>query len=152
MRVVLDASVAVKWLVSEADSVMATKLLDESYDLNAPRLLVAEVANTLWRKALSGSLDTHEAARMTTALQDMPLRWMDDEPTCLDALRIALELGHPASDCMYLALALRNGAKVVTSDNRFVSAVASTAYRPAVVLLRDFFGNGEDSLVHMRAL
>ena len=139
------------YLVTESDSVIATGLLDRSYDLHAPRLLAAEVANTLWRKALSESLDADEAAWMAAALQNMPLKWMDDEATCVHALRIALELGHPAYDCTYLALALHIGAKVVTADKRFVSAVASTAHRPAVVHLWEFFGNGKDSLVHMRA-
>ena len=51
---------------------------------------------------------------------------------------------------MYLALGLRIGAKVVTADKRFVSAVAPTEYKPVVVPLWEFFGDDDAGLVHMR--
>ena len=56
MRIVVDASVAAKWLLPEADSAIAMRLLDAPYELHAPRLLVSEVTSVLWRRALSGSL------------------------------------------------------------------------------------------------
>ena len=150
MPVVVDASVAAKWLIAEPDSAIAAGLLDRSFDLHAPRLLASEIANMLWRKALQGFLDEYEAVRLAAALLAMPLKWRDDEATCVKALRIAVELGHPAYDCIYLALALRIGAKVVTADKRFVSAVASTPYRPVVIPLWDFFGNDDGGLVHLQ--
>ena len=151
MRIVVDASVATKWFVPETDSASAMQLLDHSYDLYAPRLLASEVANTLWRKANSGSLDNYQAARMAAAVTDLPLTWMDDEATCAEALRIALEIGHPAYDCTYLALALRIGARMITANKRFVTAVAATEYKPAVVLLWDLNGPDAHGLVQMRA-
>jgi len=42
------------------------------------------------------------------------------------ALRLALELGHPIYDCLYLATAIRHGTYVVTADRRF----AAIAQRP----------------------
>lgn len=51
MRLVVDASVAVSWLVDEEHSAAAKRLIDEPYELHAPRLLASEVANALWRKA-----------------------------------------------------------------------------------------------------
>ena len=150
MVVVVDASVAAKWLIAEPDSAIAVGLLDGSFDLHAPRLLASEIGNMLWRKVLNGSIDDDEAARLAAALLAMPLQWRDDERTCVEAVRIAVELGHPAYDCMYLALALLIGTKVVTADKRFVSAVASTTYRPVVVPLWEFVGNGGASLVHMQ--
>lgn len=150
MVVVVGASVAAKWLIEEPDSAIAVGLLDGSLDLHAPRLLASEIGNMLWRKALKGLIGDYEAARLAAALLAMPLRWRDDEGTCVEALRIAVELGHPACDCMYLALGLRIGAKVVTADKRFVSAVSSTEYKPVVVPLWEFFENGDAGLVHMR--
>ncbi len=148
MVLVVDASVAAKWLIAEPDSAIAAGLLDGSFDLHAPRLLASEIGNMLWRKVLDGSIDDYEAARLAAALLEMPLQWRDDERTCVEAVRIAVELGHPAYECMYLALALLIGTKVVTADKRFVSAVASTTYRPIVVPLWEFVGNGGAGLVH----
>lgn len=150
MVVVVDASVAAKWLVAEPDSEIATMLLDGSFDLQAPRLLVSEIGNMLWRMAVNGSIEEYEAARLAAALLDMPLQWRDDERTCVEAVRIAVELGHPAYDCMYLALALLIGSQVVTADKRFVSAVASTPYRTIVSPLWEFVGNHGAGVVHMQ--
>ena len=50
---------------------------------------------------------------------EMPLRWHDDETVSADAVRLALALDHPVYDCVYLALAHRIGAMVVTADLRF---------------------------------
>ncbi|MDE0110557.1 MAG: type II toxin-antitoxin system VapC family toxin [Bryobacterales bacterium] len=151
MVLVVDASVAAKWLIAEPDSEIAAVLLDGSFDLHAPRLLASEIGNMLWRKARNGSIDDYEAARLAAALVDMPLQWRDDERTCVEAVRIAVEIGHPAYDCMYLALALLIGTKVVTADKRFVAAVESTTYRPIVVPLCEFVGSHGAGLVHMQA-
>lgn len=150
MVVVVDASVAAKWLIAEPDSEIAAMLLDGSFDLQAPRLLASEIGNLLWRKAVNGSIDDHEATRLAAALLDMPLQWRDDERTCVEAVRIAVELGYPAYDCMYLALASLIGTQVVTADKRFVSAVASTPYRTIVSPLWEFVGNHGAGVVHMQ--
>ncbi len=150
MRIVVDASVAAKWLLPESDSGIAVRLLDPSYELCAPRLLASEVANVLWRNALSGSLDRYEAGRLANEVTSMSLNWAEDEATSVDAVRIAIELGHPAYDCMYLALALRIGTEVVTADKRFISAVARTRYKPVVVPLWEFFGKDDIGRVHMQ--
>lgn len=148
MRIVIDASVAVKWLIPESDSMIAMQLLDRSYELHAPRLLVSEVTNDLWRIARSGSLEGFDAHRLVAEVEGMSLKWKDDEAICVEALRIALDLGLPAYDCMYLALAIRIGGSVVTADKRFVSVVDSTKYKPVVIPLWAFFGNDDGGLVH----
>jgi predicted nucleic acid-binding protein len=38
-------------------------------------------------------------------------------------MQIAVELDHPAYDCLYLALALANGSDFVTADDRFLRMV-----------------------------
>ena len=47
MRLVVDASVAVKWLVEEEYSDAADRLLEGRHELFAPRLMASEVANVL---------------------------------------------------------------------------------------------------------
>ena len=151
MRIVVDASVAAKWLIPESDSAVAVRLLDPPYELCAPRLLTSEVANVLWRNAQSGSLSRYEAGRLANEVTSMSVNWAEDEATSVDAVRIAIELGHPAYDCMYLALAIRIGTAVVTADKRFVSAVAGTRYEPVVIPLQEFFGNDDLGRIHMQA-
>ena len=138
MRLVVDASVAVKWLVAEDDSEAARELAASGEDLHAPRLMACEVANALWRKARLGEIERGDASAMLAAVQDMPVRWGADEAVCADAVRIALALDRPVYDCVYLALAHRIGAAVVTADLRFANVLAPTEHREAVVTLADY--------------
>ena len=107
--------------------------------IHAPRLMVSEVANALWRKvALQGLIEIQEAEARLESLSSMAIIWETDEMFCADALRIAAVLEHPAYDCVYLALARRIDATLVTADERFLNLSAPTEYRNAIMLLSDF--------------
>ena len=137
MRLVVDASVAVKWLVAEEDADAADRLAASGQELHAPRLMASEAANALWRKARAGQIEPAEAGAAMALLTDMPVRWNDDETVGADAVRLALALGHPVYDCVYLALAHRIGATVVTADRRFAAAVAPTEHGGSVMTLAE---------------
>ena len=138
MRLVVDASVAIKWLVEEEGSDTAARLLEGDHDLYAPRLMVSEVANVLWRKARLGEIGRGEAGVLAAAVAEMPLRWSDDEALGSDAARLAIALDRPVYDCVYLAFAHRIGAQLVTADARFANALAATEHGGAVTMLADF--------------
>ena len=135
MRLVVDASVAVKWLVAEDGSEAAESLIDQRFELHAPRLLASEVSNALWRKARLGEIAPGAAGVLAATVAQMPVEWTDDEGLCADATRIAVGLDRPVYDSMYLALAHRIDARLVTADIRFVKALAKTEHGGAVVAL-----------------
>ncbi len=135
MRLVVDASVAVKWVAEEADSDKAARLLSGLYELHAPRQLVAEIGNALWRKARSGTMRRSRAALLAAAIAEMPVLWAEDEVVASASVRLALELDRPVYDCVYLALAHRLGATLVTADARFVNALADTEHGEVVTAL-----------------
>jgi predicted nucleic acid-binding protein len=56
MTLVIDASVAIKWLVPETLAENAAALLDENNRLTAPDLLLIEFANIIWKKARLGEI------------------------------------------------------------------------------------------------
>ncbi|UKJ74067.1 type II toxin-antitoxin system VapC family toxin [Azospirillum brasilense] len=58
--VILDASVAVKWLVPEADSA-AAEAVAEGRNIFAPELLLVECANILWRRVQKGEFPRYDA-------------------------------------------------------------------------------------------
>ena len=138
MRLVVDASVAVKWLISEDGSDVARELAASGEELHAPRLMASEVASALWRKARLGEIERGDAGALLAWVPEMPVRWNADETVCADAVRLALALDHPVYDCVYLALAHRTGAVVVTADRGFVAALATTEHGEAVVTLADY--------------
>lgn len=137
MKLVVDASVAVKWLVAEEHSDTADQLLQDDDELHAPRLMVPEIANALWRKVRAGEVERSHAPVLMAAVSRMPIRWAADETVCADALRIAVMLDRPAYDCLYLALAHRLHADLITADTRFANAVAASEHGGAVLTLQE---------------
>ena len=118
---IVDASVAVKWVVNESGSDRA-RLLSHAR-LEAPDLLPIECANILWKKVRIRDLTREQASARLELLLRAPVS-LAESPRLLDsALVLALDLHHPVYDCVYLALALRRDIPLVTADDRLVAAV-----------------------------
>lgn len=138
MRVVVDASVATKWLVDEDGSEVADTLLYGGYELLAPRLMASEVGSALRHKVRMGKLDQSEAGLLAAEIGAFTVTWADDEKIVAEAARLALALQSSVFDCLYLALAHREGAILVTEDKRFLNAVSHTPHGGVVNSLADF--------------
>ncbi|MBB6254342.1 type II toxin-antitoxin system VapC family toxin [Nitrospirillum iridis] len=115
---VIDASVALKWVCEEAGSETAATFLD-GRPLAAPSLWLTEAANALWKLAQRKILTPDEAEERLSFLVGAPVRLIDTVSLLPAALRIARTLEHPVYDCVYLATAMHLSAKVVTADKRF---------------------------------
>jgi predicted nucleic acid-binding protein len=133
VRIVIDASVAVKWVIDEPESEAAVALRDQ--ELIAPALWLAEAANALWRHARIGEIGDDEAAAHFAELLKAPVASLPIEPYLERALKLAMEIGHPVYDCIYLALALHHRTHVVTADRRFAAAADTPALAGHVRLL-----------------
>ena len=130
MRIVIDASVAVKWVLDEPESQAAVALGDQ--ELIAPALWLAEAANALWRRAQIGEITNDQAGAFLSELRKAPVASLPIEPHLKAAMKLAIEIGHPIYDCIYLALALHHRTHVVTADRRFASAVRIPALAGSV--------------------
>jgi predicted nucleic acid-binding protein len=119
---VVDASVAIKWLIEE-DGTPHALLLRGRARLIAPDLLTAECANILWKKVQRGELLAEEALLAARLLQAADIELAPTRTLMEAATRIAIELDHPAYDCLYLAVAVDRNCRVVTADGRFLRKV-----------------------------
>ena len=141
MSVIVDASVAAKWLLSEPDSERALALLGEwsegRLDGLAPAILPAEVASTLWKRAIRGLIPVETAQLLFDKFSDLKFPLEPIEDSIATALELALRYRHPVYDCLYAALALRKRWDIVTADERFFNAFHSLMGRQ-VRLLRDW--------------
>ena len=124
--VVIDASVAIKWVVDEADSDAAVAVL-ESRSLLSPDLLIAECANILWKKVWQKELTTDEAIIAARTLQQADIDILPTRHLMDVATRLAIDLNHAAYDCIYLALAMEHGCPLVTADDRLRRKLAQFA-------------------------
>ena len=126
---VVDASVALKWLVEEEGSSEAELLLAQ--ELLAPALLRVEASNVLRTLVKRGALDSLQAADLMATLQEAPVTIVDhDDALERRALEIALALEHPVYDCVYVAVAERIGACVVTADKHFLLVLENGELAP----------------------
>lgn len=120
--VVVDASVAVKWIVDEDGSDAAAALLD-GRPIHAPDLLYVETANALWAIHRRGAIPRDAVREGVAWLRAAPiLRHADAPGLAARAAAIALDLDHPVYDCLYLAVAIDAGLPLVTADRRFLDA------------------------------
>ena len=136
---VVDASVAVRWVVAEPLSDEAVALLTQKAKLVAPELLRLEASNALVRKFRLGTLPEALArAALTTLSGHLDaglLELVPDSELAPRAVELAIQLKHPVYDCLYLALAERTGGVYVTADAVFVDKLAKSPWARLVSAL-----------------
>lgn len=116
---VIDASIAIKWVVEE-DGTAEALALRRKGTLIAPDLLVPECANILWKKVGRHELLVEEALLAARLLQGAEIELLPMRSLFEIATRISIEISHPAYDCVYLALAGEKSCQFVTADERFL--------------------------------
>lgn len=129
MRFVLDASVALKWVLVETDTADALRLRADVrngvHDLLAPDTFPVEVAHALTRAERRGLIAPGDAALyladvLTTAPSLRP---------SLDLLARAVELSSALKigvyDCLYVALAEVEQCRLLTADGRLINSVGA---------------------------
>jgi predicted nucleic acid-binding protein len=125
MRYVLDASAAIQWVLPEKDSAKAIRLRDDYHyavhELLAPDIFPAEMLNALTKAERTGRIGIGDARVLYQSI-------IADTPALHAYLPLLDRVGEVASrfrvavyDCLYLALAEREGCELVTADTRFLN-------------------------------
>jgi predicted nucleic acid-binding protein len=125
MRLVIDSSVALKWVLPESDSDRALIIRDEFalglHELLAPDVFPVEIGHALARAERKNILVPPEGSqRLAALLAILPALY-----SCLPLLPRAFEIASGARigvyDCLYLALAERERRSFLTADRRLSS-------------------------------
>ena len=122
MTLVVDASVAAKWALQEDASDRARALLDRDEDFVAPSLIVAEIGNALWKRAVRQEMSTRDAVRALQSAVRLLTQLVPPTELAARAIEMAIELRHPIYDCFYLALAERERSPLITADAKLFAA------------------------------
>lgn len=125
---VVDASVALKWFVSEVHEADAQRVQNPAYQLHVPTLFDVEIGNILWKKIRRGELTRAEADAVLAKLPLLPLTRHEEAPLLVAAFDLADQTLRTVYDCLYLALAVKIGAQVVTADQRLYNSLAATKW------------------------
>jgi predicted nucleic acid-binding protein len=127
MRMVIDASVVVKWLFPESEAegnteealALLAAIQTGIIDLLQPPHWLAEVAAVVTRlrpASADASLDLLDAMEFPVA---------DDLATLKRASQMARDLNHHLFDTLYHAVALEHGGTLVSADDRYLRKAKS---------------------------
>jgi predicted nucleic acid-binding protein len=126
---VVDASVALKWVLDEPGDREARAIIETSESLIAPELVVAEIVNAAWKRLMAGEITSRQAGVIAAEVPRIFAELLGIDALRMRALEIAIELRHPAYDCFYLALAEARGIKLITADRRLVGKLAGSPWQ-----------------------
>jgi predicted nucleic acid-binding protein len=127
---VVDASVVVDWVAPDADPHgPARRFLDKlaraGASVQAPRLLLEEVANALLTGVRRDRWTGGEADQAFALLLSLPVALVDYAEDLAGAWELSRRYDeHPVFDMVYVALADRLDEQLVTADARLLARLA----------------------------
>ena len=119
--IVLDASAAISMIrgddESSEDSIFGRFLeLDEK--VIAPEFFCVEATNVAWKHVHAKELDSPNAVELAKTAIGCVDEFADNGSLLTETLDEAARLDHPVYDMLYLVLARRQSARLVTCDKR----------------------------------
>jgi predicted nucleic acid-binding protein len=125
VTLVVDASVALKWVLPEPDSRLAQALAEGDEELLIPDFWLNEATNVCWLQAHKGKWSADEAREALELLRvQVPATPTGGLALHDVALDIGLTVNHSTYDTLYVAFAVAIGARsVVAADGPFVRAM-----------------------------
>jgi len=123
---IVDASVIAAAFFQEEFEERAWTLLASDCSLLAPGMIIEEVGNVIWKKFRRKEIDEDEASQLLTDFLNLPLKITPSSTLIESALEIAMEKDRTVYDSLYVALAVKTDAVMVTADKRLVNALAGS--------------------------
>jgi predicted nucleic acid-binding protein len=131
---VVDASVAVKTVVEEPQSHIARRIFAETERLIVPAHFLGEIGEVLVRRWRAGEVSPQQLRLIQVAwpwsFVVVPLELVFER-----AFDIAMDAGASFYDALYVAVAERREAALVTADNRLLNCLAGTPWAGRAISL-----------------
>ena len=129
---VLDVSVAVKWVLPLSGEPLTTEALElldrfakRKVDFLVPDLFWVELGNVLWKAARTSRCAPQDAEAALLALRSRNLPTISSDGLLEQALSIALTFDRTMYDSIYVALAVQSHCDLITADERLANALAA---------------------------
>ena len=118
MRLVLNASAAVRMVMRAEGADGLLESVAAATVVAAPSLYASEVANVLWKYIKAGTLDAETALERLEESINLIDAFTPDWELTAEALSEAARFKHPVYDLLYAVLSRRTGCAVLTMDER----------------------------------
>jgi predicted nucleic acid-binding protein len=135
---VVDASVGLKWFVPEVHSAEARLWRNGPDELHTLAFFFdLEIANVLWKKIRRAEVARADADLILGQLPSLPVTRHPEAPLLTSAFDLASRTQRTVYDCLYLALAVQLGGRMVTADQRLFNSLAGTPWAPSIRWVAD---------------
>lgn len=136
--IVVDASVGVKWFVPEVHAAEARQWRSGPHELHTVAFFFdLEIANILWKKVRRTEITRAEADLILVQLPGLPVTRHPEAPLLASAFDLADQTQRTVYDCLYLALAVQLGGRMVTADQRLFNSLAGTPWATSICWVAD---------------
>ena len=127
MIVTVDPGVVLRWFVEEPLRAEARALLAQGHELIAPDILIADVMELAWNRAMAGEIAPAQIEPIVrnVGLPSFVSTFVESARLRERALVLAQRCGGPVRDCFYAACAEAASAPLVSSDEDFLQALAA---------------------------
>ncbi len=127
MKYVLDSCVGIKWAVVETDTAHARRLradhVNSVHELIAPDIFPVEVGHALTRAERQGRISRFQAIVLWWDVMRTVPALEPYLPLMPRAIELSSQFRIGVYDCLYVALAEREGCELVTADDRLVKSL-----------------------------
>ncbi len=120
MRLVLDASAALRLVMRMDDAAGLAAALERASLVLSPTLFQTETANALWKYVRAGHLTLDSALERHAEAVALVDFLIPDAELTTESLAAACQYGHPVYDLVYAVAARRNACALMTRDRRLV--------------------------------
>lgn len=129
MNVIIDASAAVALVLAMPGTESFTPLLEQAAVVAAPDLYVAEISNALWKYRKADLLSMERCELAIEQAVSLPDRIESSSTLYQEAFVLACRHLHPVYDALYLVLARRTNATILTMDRRLAALAGQLEIR-----------------------
>ena len=121
--VVIDTSALIRFYVPDGDlPEELEKIIDSAWHaetiLMVPELFFAEAAQVLLKKEKAGFLKREEVDEILSSIMELPIERIGHYELLPDALTLARQHNLTVYDALFLALAQKKKARLITSDRQ----------------------------------
>lgn len=121
MSLVIDASAAVAIVLAMPGAEIFSDPLDQAELVMSPDLFIAEVSNTCWKYRRADLLSLERCEHALGQALALPDHLEASTGLHREAFALAVRHLHPVYDALYLVLARRNNATLLTMDRRLAA-------------------------------
>ncbi len=124
MITVLDTSAAIDLILNPSQNTTESRILTDAKWVLAPTLYISEVTNVFWKYYNFQNLPQDKVEQGIELALKLPDSLADDRELYIEAFSMSCITKHSVYDMMYLVLARRNNAILLTKDRRLKTIAA----------------------------